>query len=253
MVDQIEAFSHKIPFRCTKPPPFKEGEHRSSTSNCHSSYSSHWQVDQATPPPTTSQQTPADCCGGLTDLQRSLLLRFGPASIAGMESKQHNALPPGVQEALFHLHKEHYGDIQGIKATHKTVVWDSGASISISFGRSDFVSPLKPVPAHIKLHGIMRRIKIEGQGHIAWCFINTSDMLCTIKLLALYVSSAKARLLSTTCLLQTHTDKMIELSETRLLLSGSKATQSSTNPIEVLIDPVTNLQTLMMYDYRPFL
>jgi hypothetical protein len=167
-----------------------------------------------------------------------------------MDPEQQVTLPPGFQEALFPLHEEQFGNIQGmIKATHKTVVWDSGASISITFNHSDFVRPLEPILTHIKLQGIMQRIKIKGNGHVAWSFIDTTGMLHTVKLPALFVPSAKVHLLSTTSLLQTYPCETIELTEVRLLLSGSTTTQPPTNPVEVLINPATNLPTSMVYDH----
>jgi hypothetical protein len=95
---------------------------------------------------------PAGCHGGLTALQHCLLLCFGPALIARMDPEQCDALPSGVQEALFHLHEDCFRNIQGIKVSHMTVIWDSGASVSILFDHSNFVSsPLKPILAHVKL------------------------------------------------------------------------------------------------------
>jgi hypothetical protein len=46
------------------------------------------------------------------------------------------------------------------------VIWNSGASISITPDRKDFVGPIN-TPGHItQLQGIAKGLKIEGQGHV---------------------------------------------------------------------------------------
>ena len=77
------------------------------------------------------------------------------------------------------------------------VIWDSGASTSISHCKDDFVGPLESAPIGLKLQGIARGLAVKGVGHVAWSFVDNTGMLRTLKIPALYVPEAKARLLST--------------------------------------------------------
>ena len=84
------------------------------------------------------------------------------------------------------------------KVTKLPVVWDSGASICVSFDKNDFVGHIQPVPTMARLRGFFRNgPRIHGIGHIAWSFTDVNGMLRTLKLPALYVPDVKQRLLST--------------------------------------------------------
>jgi len=122
------------------------------------------------------------------------------------------------------------------------VIWDSGASISISFTRNDFVGPIKKPDLGMRLQGIAKGLSVEGIGHVAWAFVDTTGMLRTLKVKALLVPKAKARLLSTSSLLSTYQDETIRLESSRLVLSGVPTDpQPRRNPIEILVDGATNL------------
>ena len=179
-----------------------------------------------------------------------MLLQYGPSIVANMDPSERDQLPPHLRDLFLNMHETRTKCSEDLKTSHKTVVWDSGASISVSFDRDDFVGPITPVPTSMRLRGIMRRIKIHGQGHVAWSFVDTTGMLRTLKVPALYIPSAKARLLSTTSLLQAHPSETIQLTEDRLLLSGCGSNDPPTNPIEVLIDVETNLPTSLAMDYN---
>jgi hypothetical protein len=78
------------------------------------------------------------------------------------------------------------------------LIWDSGASISISFDRSDFVGPMESAGFCTKLKGIAKGLSIQGKGHILWSVLDKQGMLRHLKLPAFYVPSARVRLMSTT-------------------------------------------------------
>ena len=101
------------------------------------------------------------------------------------------------------------------------VIWDSGASISISFDRKDFVGPIQAPGTITQLQGIAKGLRIEGQGHVEWSIIDTFGELRTIRVPAYLVSRIKVRLLSTTSLLQTYPDEQITIEANQLTLSGS--------------------------------
>lgn len=127
------------------------------------------------------------------------------------------------------------------------VIWDSGASISISPNKSDFVGPLEPAPIGIKLQGIAKGLYVQGTGYVVWSFVDTTGMLRTLKLPAYFVPGAKTRLLSTNSLLQTYSTENIHQDANRLCLSGDHSKNLS--PIEILIDPASNLPVGYAYDH----
>jgi hypothetical protein len=49
-----------------------------------------------------------------------------------------------------------------------SVIWDFGASVSISPDNNNFVGPLKRLGAVTQLKGIAKGLRIEGFGHVMW-------------------------------------------------------------------------------------
>lgn len=62
-------------------------------------------------------------------------------------------------------------------ALKRTVIWDSGASISISPDERDFVGPLEPPKHRAKLHGISHDINVEGEGFVVWPMQDVRGMI----------------------------------------------------------------------------
>ena len=128
------------------------------------------------------------------------------------------------------------------------VIWDSGASILVSYDKHNFVGPLKKPGFTTELKCIARGLQIEGEGHVMWAMHDTDEMLWLIKIPAFYVPKCKIRLLSMTSLLQTYKDKKIEINETKLTLSGipSKHTKGT---VITRVNPMNNLPTSLTYHY----
>jgi hypothetical protein len=61
------------------------------------------------------------------------------------------------------------------------VILDSGASISITPDRKDFVEPINTPGPITQLQGIAEGLRIEGQGHVLWAMQNTLGNLRMIK------------------------------------------------------------------------
>ena len=122
------------------------------------------------------------------------------------------------------------------------VIWDSGASISITFDRNDFVGPITAPGTITQLQGIAKGLRIEGQGHVLWSIIDTFGNLRTIKVPAYLVSRIKVRLLSTTSLLQAYPDETITIEAHQLTLSGS-ALDASRGQVIARVNPDNNLPT----------
>ena len=78
-----------------------------------------------------------------------------------------------------------------------SIIWDSGTSLSITNGKTDFHGTLKPCPyMHLKVKGVAQAIKVHGQGTVLWSVLDEAGMLRTFKIPALYIPDAKVKVLS---------------------------------------------------------
>jgi hypothetical protein len=101
-----------------------------------------------------------------------------------------------------------------------SITWDSGASISISPNKGDFVGPVTTADIGTRLKGIVKGLSIQGQGHVMWTVLDTSGQLRALKVPAYYVPQARVRLLSTTSLLQSYPGETISMEAHQLTMSG---------------------------------
>ena len=129
------------------------------------------------------------------------------------------------------------------------VIWDSGASLSISNSKDDFVGDFKPAPIWVWLRGLAKGLKIEGEGHVLWAVMDNKGMLQMLKLPAYYVPKSPVRLLSTTSLLQTYSGETIFMEPHELTLS-SLPSDPLRSPVVVRVDPTNNLPTSQIYHYE---
>jgi hypothetical protein len=71
------------------------------------------------------------------------------------------------------------------------IIWDSGASVSLSFDRNDFVGTImKKPPKSYKLKGIANGLNIEGIGHIVYTVRHSTNMLRSLKTPGIYCPEA---------------------------------------------------------------
>jgi hypothetical protein len=98
------------------------------------------------------------------------------------------------------------------------------------------------------LKGIVKGLKIKGQGHVLWAFHDTQGQLCSLKILAYYVPNCHVHLLSMTCLLQTYPDEEIVCTHSRMTLTGASHGPMC-GPIFVFINPTNNLPMGPAYHY----
>ncbi len=129
------------------------------------------------------------------------------------------------------------------------VIWDSGATITISNNKKDFVGKIKKPSVWQRLTGIARGLKIEGEGHVLWAMMGTDGRLRMFKLPALYIPSSPQRLLSTTSLLQTYPGETIELDSQKAELTGIKGDPMKAGVI-AMVSQVNNLPTSIAYHYN---
>jgi hypothetical protein len=127
------------------------------------------------------------------------------------------------------------------KESIRRVIWDSGASISISPSKKDFVGEFTSAPITVRLMGLAKGLRICGKGHVMWAFQDTTGQLRLVKVPAYYVPSSPVRLLSTTSLLQTYNPETILAEAHQLTLSGTS--DSTRGPVVASVDPTNNLPT----------
>ena len=129
------------------------------------------------------------------------------------------------------------------------VIWDSGASVTISPDKSDFVGSIVSPSTITQLKGIAKGLRIEGQGNVRWCVHDTLGNLRTLTLPAYYVPKIRIRLLSTTSLLQSYNNETIKVEADKLTLSGIDG-DPSRNPVVARVNPDNNLPTSEAYRYE---
>ena len=68
------------------------------------------------------------------------------------------------------------------KESVSSIIWDSGASLSITNNKKDFHGTLKPCPyKHHKVKGVAQAIKVHGQGTVLWSVLDEAGVLRTLK------------------------------------------------------------------------
>ena len=127
-----------------------------------------------------------------------------------------------------------------------SVIWDSGASVTISPDKRDFVGTISPPSTITQLNGIAKGLRIEGEGKVHWSFHDSSGKLRTLELPAYYVPKIRVRLLSTTSLLQTYSEETIKVEAHQLTMSGVEG-DSTRSSIIALVNPDNNLPTSQAY------
>jgi len=124
-----------------------------------------------------------------------------------------------------------------MEATHCfKIIWDSGASLSISHDPADFVNGIQPLDRPVKLEGIAAGLEIKGQGTVHWCVLDVKGRIRVLELPALYIPLGKQRLLSITSLTKVYQGENVMFNSTRGMLTGIRNNPSH-QPVSVLIDP----------------
>ena len=137
----------------------------------------------------------------------------------------------------------------GPTVTSCPVIWDSGASISITPDTNDFDGTLQRPGTITQLKGIARGLQIKGQGEVTWAFHDVNGNLRELKIPAFYVPGIKVRLLSTTSLLQTYPDETITVESHCLTLNGIPGDPNRAS-IQVLVNEQNNLPTSDVYNSK---
>ena len=80
--------------------------------------------------------------------------------------------------------------------TRKPVIFDTGASLGITYDKADFYGPLTVPEGDLCLGGMAKGLKIEGIGPVSWSFQNPNGSDVQIRSQCYYVPETKARLIS---------------------------------------------------------
>jgi len=237
-LQQIVDFEEKLRFRRSSMKfPFEEGEQHNTTQK-------KWHKKRK-PRPLKHPKFVRDAnfTPGITEKQvRALKTPAARAFIANHDAPSHLT-------SLYQALKSAFASPQATRDAidskkYFDVIWDSGASISISHCKSDFTGPIESVGMGITLQGIAKGVRVMGKGTVNWSFTDNTGQLRTLSLDALYVPTATARLLSTSSLLDRYPNEHITQHQHRLVLSGDptvKDNERVREAIEILIDPQTNL------------
>lgn len=82
------------------------------------------------------------------------------------------------------------------------VIWDTGASVSLTHDKDDFVGRIDPPPNNLQLKGLGSGLAVTGVGTVYWYLLTDDGTVRIFKLLAFLVPSATNRLLSPQAYLQ---------------------------------------------------
>lgn len=127
------------------------------------------------------------------------------------------------------------------------VIWDSGASHSISPNLGDFTGKLNPTGVIKRLSGLAHGLNIKGVGTVKWSFTDVHGNLRSLHIPAYYVPSSPVRLLSTSSLLQKYQGEHIIISDISATLSGIQGSKTRTR-VEAHNHPTNNIPTSTGYD-----
>ena len=142
------------------------------------------------------------------------------------------------------------------ETTYKTtfpVAWDSGASISVSFDKNDFVGPIRePGTQWQRLSGVVgsNNIEVKGVGEVAWIMEGTDGKWREIMVPAVWIPKARRRLLSTSGLMAKYSQETISQNSDGMTLSGLTTDYFVRGSIQAKLDPTSNVPTTMAHARR---
>jgi Reverse transcriptase (RNA-dependent DNA polymerase)/GAG-pre-integrase domain len=134
-------------------------------------------------------------------LRRSLLQERYRHNLFGLTAQlgSHDITRRRCHVALHNQHAFH----SGIEESHKfPLVWDSGASISVTHDPDDFPEGVAMADTPATLQGLAAGLQVAGRGIVHWNVLDANGQLRAIKTRALLVPKCSQRLLSPQAYLQ---------------------------------------------------
>ena len=175
------------------------------------------------------------------------------ASLSAQDSKEHReaAYHRADQVMAFCVNLDENFLHAALTAPHKLkgamsedgsfrLIWDSGASHSITNKKSDFVGPIRSAGIVKTLTGLAKGLWIRGIGTVGWTVVDVNGKPRTLKVEAYYVPGSPVRLLSTAQLLQTYQGETIMLDDQSATLSGV-AGDPARAPVKAFVNPSNNI------------
>ena len=103
----------------------------------------------------------------------------------------------GLTDEMFTLLASDPYALISIGGGHRqAVIFDTGASLGITFDKDDFDGPLTIPEGDLRLGGMASGLKIEGVGPVTWTFRNSDGTELQIRSQCYYVPAAKVRMIS---------------------------------------------------------
>jgi Reverse transcriptase (RNA-dependent DNA polymerase)/GAG-pre-integrase domain len=129
-----------------------------------------------------------------------------------------------------------------------TVIWDSGASTSVTPNLLDFAEGLVESAQPTVLQGLASGLQVKGRGIVHWNMLDASGAIRTIQTRALYVPECSQRLLSTQAYIQ-DLGRLENSGAYHSTLTGTELQLHKGNEVlfDVPLDPRTNLPTSRAY------
>lgn len=121
-----------------------------------------------------------------------------------------------------------------------TIIWDSGASMCVSFDKKDFTGPITTLPHGSTISGISSTLKIEGIGEVLWSVMGTTGKLRHLKLPCYYIPQLRQRLLSTSVFIKQYPQNPITISGSSWSIAPNPSDLSE-GGIDVFINPSNNI------------
>ena len=120
------------------------------------------------------------------------------------------------------------------------LIWDSGASISVTHDRSDFINFQR---TNATVDGVCStHNQVTGKGIVEWHVPDVRGKTRILKLEAFYIPNSRTRLISTQGVLNKYGDEMITIQDGVLCLSGSEH-DDNRNAVRAPINPRNSLPT----------
>ena len=113
------------------------------------------------------------------------------------------------------------------------VLFDSGANCCLTNRRDDFSSDFIQHSPTNTIDGIGKGLDVKGYGTMAWTFKSEDGMYRTLRLPCYYVPTVNHRIALLQCILEAYDDKVITMTRTSMILSGT----DSVPPLSIPISP----------------
>ena len=128
------------------------------------------------------------------------------------------------------------------------VIWDSGASCTISNNKDDFTHLVDKTGDvdNEQIDGLAKGLTIAGEGWVQWGMIGVNGKVRVFDLPALYIPDSPVRLLSTTSLTKTCYGERVILDSQKAYLTGQRG-NTKRIPVVAVNDPRTDIPTSVAF------